>query len=185
MSMRYHTYFSYHLTPNANAFAPGQDLRPISCFYAMNTPYISNDTYSLTTNAIYYDKAAKGLKQKFSFNCNENFTFFLNKPQTMETDTPVIFKPGTWWSLGELKATDRNLDKSLAPPPTTPPSGNQTKGRRDGMDEEEYEDDEDEYGSIAADKVEMNCGRLFFWSEGDNGSIPYTLTVSYKIALKG
>lgn len=161
------------MTPNANNYAPGQSLRPISCFYALNTP--SYDT-SITTSTTKFDYATRGLKQKFSFNCNENFTFFLNRPQTMDLDSPVIYKAGTWWSLGELKESSRKLPAETI------------QSRRREEIEEDYEEEEDvESTGIQGNKVEMNCGRLFFWSENseDSVSIPYTMTISYKIALKG
>lgn len=168
------------MTPNANAFAPGQNLRPISCFYALNTPVYSAGAIAdddITQKTTEFDYKTRGLKQKFSFNCNENFTFFLNKPQTMDMDSPVIYKAGTWWSLGEVKKTERKFKAQIV------------KGTRKGEIEEDSDEDEEVEAptSIEQDKVQMNCGRLFFWSEDSTHSkvIPYTMTISYKIALKG
>ena len=170
------------MTPNANAYGPNDHLRPISCFYALNTP--SNGVVDqgvvkvekITEATTKFDYKTRGLKQKFSFNCNENFTYFLNRPQTMDLDSPVIYKAGTWWSLGEVMATSRKMPEASV------------SSRRGEDIEEEYENDEDvEATTIEGDKIQMNCGRLFFWSEDPAAdvSIPYTMTISYKIALKG
>lgn len=157
------------MTPNANQFSPDLSadkvLRPISCFYSINNV----SSTDLAADSKDYDYATRGLKQKFSFNCNENFTFFLNKPQTMDIDSPVIYKPGTWWSLGEVTSTSRLIPAEDGEDPDVDP--NPPKPVESFKNE---------------DKVQMNCGRLFFWSETPGAKIiPYTMTLSYKIALKG
>lgn len=151
------------MTPNRNMWdgSASNALAPIDCYYSINNVKNENN----------YEAVAKTYKQNFTFNANENFTIYIGKPSTIQTVSGVIYKPGTWWSLGEYKIPELK-DERVG------------EYRRDSEEEEDdmEEDIVCESNVDTTDKLNMNCGRLAFSS----GKEPnYTITVSYKIALKG
>lgn len=145
------------MTPNKNMWTGVETnvMAPINCYYSINNV----ETTMLST----YEENMKNLKQNFAFNCNENFTIYIHKPHTIQDVSGVIYKPGTWWSLGEYYEHQWG-----------------TNTQRYVNDEED--DVEFESSSVLGTKGRMNAGRLYFYSKQ---AISYTATISYKIALKG
>ena len=162
------------MTPNRNMWSEASSMTPIKCFYV-----VSN-----AKNGDAYDEDLKNKKQLFVFNCNENFTIYLGKPQTMTASDGVIYKPGQWFSLGEFTGKAKQLQME-----EEEDEDDDDKQKR-GMikdDEEEREDEEEDFfiGTNADDvdsRSTMSCGRLHFTS---TKAIDYTISISYKVALKG
>lgn len=133
-------------------------INEVKCTYTFNN--VPDGFY------VEYDSSNVVNKQVFTFNSNEAFTIYIPAPPTMCSDSPVIHKSKTWWSITDLKipALAGQLNADLS---------------------EEEEEEEEEmigtpYGNINAPI--LHAGRLYFKS---NGIANYNITINYKVALKG
>lgn len=165
------------MTPNRNTWSTTGGMHPIKCFYTINNANAPNT----------YDKALATNKQLFVFNCNENFTIYLGKPQTMTASDGVIYKPGQWFSVGEFTSKDTAYEMEEDEEEEKSEDDKQKRGMIKDDEEEKEDDEEDFFIGTTADggdttKSTMSCGRLHFIS---NGIIDYTISISYKVALKG
>ena len=133
-------------------------ISPVKCTYTMN-----NVQYAATA---IYDNANFTNKQVFTFNSNEAFTIYVPAPTTMWTDSPVVHKSKTWWSLTDLG-----------------PFGQDIQDVNDAMDESSGEDDDEpNLGNPFNPTSLMHAGRIALQS---TGQVYYNITINYKVALKG
>lgn len=124
-----------------------------------------------------YDKENLKNKQVFTFNSNEAFTIYLAAPTTMWSDSPVVHKSKTWWSITDLDI------------PTTTTKQMENEDDSDDISEEMEQREYPDIGTpIVVDGNEkslvkpiLNAGRLYFESAG----AAYNITINYKVALKG
>lgn len=155
----------------------GNGIVPVKCTYNMNVVSLGRGE----NEAALYDKDSLNYKQVFTFNSNEAFTMYIPAPTTMCSDCPCVFRSKTWWALADISKhvvpQIGDKDKQDDPTYTT----------RNGMDEDDYESDEDnedvtEYtmGPKEANSY-IQAGRLFLQSSAAN----YNITINYKVALKG
>lgn len=150
------------------------DIVPVKCTYTMNncplTYKVGEETKELAT---VYDKANLVNKQIFTFNSNEAFTIYVPAPTTMCSESPVVHKSKTWWSITDLQQTlKENTFKAI-------------------MDEVSEDEEEGEYqdiaspvvdvGGVAQVKPSLSAGRLYLYAEAGG----YNITINYKVALKG
>lgn len=167
--------------PIANMFdgTAGKTINTVSCFYAMNNNVpLPNSIGSITDQAAAaYDITSLPLKPLFKFNSNEAFTFVLHGPSTMLTNSPAIYKRGTWWSLAdqqvfgttsawteELKTVHANKVPDFLCPVS-------------GVINSPF--------TASGIAPAVHCGRLFFCVPENTPSCSFNVSVSYKVALKG
>ena len=163
----------------------GKTIVPVKCFYSMNNNVIfkgeSDDERTANIQLVKeYNEQMLVEKPLFTFNSNEHFTFVLRAPQTMQTDTPVIHKRYTWWSL---------VDQAIIELGNTNFSGGKYSGN---SMMEEIEPEESEFLPFSTPLVNfrsaelpaVHCGHLFFTTE-DGTEVALNATINYKIALKG
>lgn len=179
--------------PQINMFAGGENgnkIVPIKCFYAMNNNVIfDNNTgggnFTLNQELVnLYNEQMLIEKPLFTFNSNEHFTFVLRAPQTMQTDTPVVHKRYTWWSIVDqaiIAEQDTNFAGSNINFNTAKPV------KDDFMEPEETEVLPFSTPLITYRSKELpaiHCGHLFFTTE-NGAEVALNVTINYKIALKG
>lgn len=176
------------IQPQLNMF-DGQGekvITPVRCYYAMNNNIIFKDDMVDNGHAIQqllglYNEQMLEEKPLFTFNSNEHFTFVLRAPQTMQTDTPVVHKKYTWWSI---------VDQAIIANNDTVFSGADS-GKYAAM-HEDIEPEENEclpfstplIGFRSKELPAVHCGHLFFTTE-DGTPVNLNVTINYKIALKG
>ena len=161
-------------------------ITPVKCYYAMNNNVIFQNNMTDSDHTIeqllgLYNEQMLEEKPLFTFNSNENFTFVLRAPQTMQTDTPVVHKKYTWWSI---------VDQAIIANGDTIFSG-AASGKYATM-QEDIEPEENEclpfstplIGFRSKELPAIHCGHLFFTTE-DNIPVKLNVTINYKIALKG
>lgn len=159
---------------------------PISCFYALNNnvamPADANQSMISQTLANTYDNASLKYKHLFTFNSNESFTFVLETPSTMSTDSPKIHGKRAWWSLADQQlfgVTD-----------------GQWKANHVEMEDDGVEDDVDiideNLGVINSPFLSrglapaVHCGRLYFAAEPQiSTGVTFNITLNYKVSLRG
>ena len=145
--------------PVRNSFDGGNAatiINPVKCTYSMN-----NVQYAATAA---YDHENVRNKQVFTFNSNEAFTIYIPAPTTMETQSAVVHKTKTWWSLTDLGAWNQDI-----------------QDYREDFSEED-DDDEPNLGDPFNANILMHAGRIALESIGQ---AYYNITINYKVALKG
>ena len=174
------------IQPLANMFdGTNSAIVPVKCFYSMNNNVVfkgqAGDERTANIQLVdEYNKQMLVEKPLFTFNSNEHFTFVLRAPQTMQTDTPVIHKRYTWWSL---------VDQAIIELGNTNFSGGKYSGN---PIMEEIEPEESEFLPFSTPLVNfrstelpaVHCGHLYFTTE-DGTPVKLNATINYKIALKG
>lgn len=153
--------------PNFNMFegGAGKTIRPVKCFYAMDS--------CPTDNMVEFDQQLFPYKQVFTFNSNEAFTIYVPAPTTMDFNTSVVHRSKTWWSLAGIKTPkEEDIVK-----------GEMSEDGEDEQDDQESDVEEGEYSAILKEEGDVfHCGRLAFQCEGDAA---FNITINYKVALKG
>ena len=150
--------------PVINMFDGGNDARaihPVTATYTMN-----NVTYGVSAA---YDQVNKKNKQVFTFNSNEAFTIYIPAPTTMETQSAVVHKSKTWWSITDLAPFGQNIQDVL-------------ETGEDGSSEEE---DPQEVGDPFNPGNLMHAGRISLSTNSAARRVYYNVTINYKVALKG
>lgn len=184
------------IQPKANVYdgSAGKTIVPVQCYYSMNNNVIFDKRWSIVSsdeqstlniqNAIgVYNQQMLIEKPVFTFNSNEHFTFVLKAPQTMQTDTPVVHKKYTWWSI---------VDQALIANGDTSFSGGQLQNGVSNMEDEEIEPEENDALPFSTplkpfrskELPAVHCGHLFFYTEPET-DVQLDVTINYKIALKG
>ena len=180
--------------PQINMFAGGEDgnrIVPIKCFYSLNNNVIfdmNSTSNGFKTNreiVSLYNEQMLVEKPLFTFNSNEHFTFVLRAPQTMQTDTPVVHKRYTWWSI---------VDQALITLGDTSFAGSNNQLAQNKLEEfeETEEPEENEFLPFSTPIINyrskelpaIHCGHLYFTTE-DGTNVDLNVTINYKIALKG
>lgn len=174
--------------PQANVFNgdEGKMIVPIKCFYSLNNNVIfdmDQTSPNFGPNRTFvnaYNEQMLVEKPLFTFNSNEHFTFVLRAPQTMQTDTPVVHKRYTWWSI---------VDQALIALGDTSFAGSNIKFTQEQIQEEP---EENEFLPFSTPLINyrskelpaIHCGHLYFTTE-DGSDVTLNVTINYKIALKG
>lgn len=174
--------------PQINMFDGSEEktITPVRCYYAMNNNVVFKEGMNDNGHTIQqllglYNEQMLEEKPLFTFNSNEHFTFVLRAPQTMQTDTPVVHKKYTWWSI---------VDQAIIANNDTIFSG-AASGKYATM-QEDIEPEENEclpfstplIGFRSKELPAVHCGHLFFTTE-DGTPVKLNVTINYKIALKG
>lgn len=151
------------------------DIVPVKCTYTMNNcPLTYKNGEETKDFATVYDKANMVNKQIFTFNSNEAFTIYVPAPTTMCSESPVVHKSKTWWSITDLQHTlKENTFKAVM-----------DEDSEDEEEEGEYQDiasPVDRIGTTDQIKPSLSAGRIYLYAESGG----YNITVNYKVALKG
>lgn len=176
------------IQPQANMFnGIDNKIVPVKCFYSLNNnvifdnPATETDNYKENKELVNaYNEQMLVEKPLFTFNSNEHFTFVLRAPQTMQTDTPVVHKRYTWWSI---------VDQALITLGNTTFAGSNIKFAQEQIPEEP---EENEFLPFSTPIIKyrskelpaIHCGHLYFTTEEDV-AVALNVTINYKIALKG
>ena len=169
-------YIKFQPKKNVWTADAGNDIVPVKCTYTTNNcPLKATVNNAVQKVATIYDKENVKNKQVFTFNSNEAFTIYVPAPTTMCSESPVVYKSKTWWSITDLQQTTED--------------GMFTTGMEE--DDIEDEDGEEEYqdvaspivdiGGVAQVKPSLSAGRIYL--EAKSGG--YNVTINYKVALKG
>lgn len=166
-------YIKFQPTKNTWTADGNNTINEVKCTYTYNniSGLTNGDEQVPAENvAVAYDHGNTVKKQVFTFNSNEAFTLYIPAPPTMCSDSPVVHKSKTWWSLTDLYQ-----------------HGSTLRFLRGDEDMDEDEEDEEEISDMVGtpftprENPIMHCGRLFIESTSAN----YNVTINYKVALKG
>lgn len=175
------------IQPKMNNYDGSNDrssIFPVSCFYAINNnvamPQDNTQTAITDVLANTYDNASLKYKHLFTFNSNESFTFVLETPSTMSTDSPKIHGKRAWWSLADQQIFG-----------VTEGQWRSTNMEDDGVGED-VDVIDDNIGVINSPFVSrglapaVHCGRLYFAAEPNiSTGITFNITLNYKVSLRG
>ena len=162
-------YIKFQPTKNNWSADGNSTINEVKCTYTYNNIDKVGDAPKEDVAAS-YDHTNTVNKQVFTFNSNEAFTLYIPAPPTMCSDSPVVHKSKTWWSLTDLYQNQGTLHF--------------LRGEDESMEEDEYEEEiSDMIGTPFTPKENpvMHCGRLFL----ESTAASYNVTINYKVALKG
>ena len=147
------------------------DISPVKCTYNMNVVPLT------LAGANAYDNTSLNYKQIFTFNSNESFTMYIPAPTTMSSTDPCVHRSKTWWALANIQAHAVAGDN-------TPSTGKRIEEEDNNVSEDENSDEDVPQYDLApgdANNPYIHAGRLFLQSNAAS----YSITINYKVALKG